>query len=176
MLIWSRQIKHEWIRGRWREMKFKKIIDRYDHYVRCTVRIQTRKCTNGLKRGRSDANKRQTVRRRGMTHWSLHSYCKCEGVCRTFFENNHWVGCLEEVLRKNKSKIIIDFIGTEQSIISLYVCFTKQFDQVILMYKIGNTRIEFQTSSRIKLQLAGSINESRPFTSLSRRFQRKSDT
>lgn len=138
----------------------KKIIDRC--YVRWRYASKTRKCTNGLKRGRSDANKRQTFERfvdEGMTHWSLHSYCKCEGVCRTFFENNHWVGCLKEVLRKIKIKLLL-ILYAEQSLhlfLSLYIymwVFRKisRFDQVILIYKIGNTRIEFQTSSRIKLQ------------------------
>lgn len=50
-------------------------------------------------------------------------------------------------------------------LIYIYVLenFTKRIGQIILTYKIGNTRIEFQTSSRneIKLQIVGSINESR---------------
>lgn len=84
------------------------------------------------------------------------------------------MGCLKEVLRKIKTKLLLILYVERSTSLYIYIYiyvlenFTKRFDQVILMYKIGNTRIEFQTSSRIKLQLVGSINESRPFTSLRR--------
>lgn len=81
------------------------------------------------------------------------------------------MGCLKEVLRKIKTKLLLILYVERSTSLYIYIYvlenFTKRFDQVILMYKIGNTRIEFQTSSRIKLQLVGSINESRSFTSLS---------
>lgn len=81
------------------------------------------------------------------------------------------MGCLKEVLRKVKTKLLLILYAERSTSLYIYIYvlenFTKRFDQVILMYKIGNTRIEFQTSSRIKLQLVGSINESRSFTSLS---------
>lgn len=78
---------------------------------------------------------------------------------------------MKEVLRKIKTKLLLILYVERSTSLYIYIYvlenFTKRFDQVILMYKIGNTRIEFQTSSRIKLQLVGSINESRSFTSLS---------
>lgn len=140
------------------------------------VRIETRKCTNGLKRGRSDANKRQTFERFVDEEWLI-DHCIHIANARTFVAHFSKITIGWDVWRKSCERLKQSYywfytLNNLHLFIYIYIYvlenFTKRFDQVILMYKIGNTRIEFQTSSRIKLQLVGSINESRPFTSLRR--------
>lgn len=174
MLIWSRQIKHKWIRGRWREMKW----EENNRSIRSLRKMYASK-RESVQTALKEAGQMPIKGKRFVDEEWLIDHCIRIANARASVAHFSKIITGWDVSRKYYERIkvkLLLILYTEQSVISLYVCFTKRFDQVILMYKIGNTRIEFQTSSRIKLQLAGSINESRPFTSLSRRFQRKSDT